>query len=374
MEKRIVHYDTTKYPQFIYHLGINTTVALTHAHLTKVFGDITLIDRTESLPSPINVKIKYPLPEYKTVSNIDDIGLQRACDLIDYANANNKTIRVMWSGGLDSTCALIWLLNCGKDINKFEVALNQYSIDEYPAFFYSVLQKLPIKIVNTGRYVLDIEDDVMLVTGEHGDQLFGNTVMKRFRSDVKLFGYDKYYYEHNINAMTLPMYPLFEMLFVEASLDVNGGPRIKEYLKPLIDRAPFKLKTLFDLTWWINFTMKWQEVGYRMTSTCPKKHDNHFGFFSSNEFQQWSMDEKNHIENKIDWNSVDPWNSTYKKALRNVILHYTGDTHYYSTKPKVDSLMHHNLNGMFLRYEDGTYDTFKDVILNIEDYKNIIVV
>jgi hypothetical protein len=371
--KNLIHYDGSKLGVLMYHFNIRTTPGSNNYHLSKMFGDISLIDRTETLDSAIKVKTTYPIPTtLKSVGDIDDIGMARAVELIDKANAENKTLRVMWSGGIDSTAALCWIMNCGKPINRFEIAYNQYSIDEYPAFYNGVLKNSSIPQVESTRYVLDIPDDIMLVTGEHGDQLFGSTLMKRFNnSSVKPYGYHEYDYEHNIHSMQLPMYPLTQMLFVEASDDnVNGRQRVYEYLKPLIDKAPFKLKTLYDLTWWLNFTLKWQEVAYRMTTSCPDKHNNHFGFFSSEEFQLWAMDEKNHMENKIDWSCSDPWNQSYKKALKEVIYKYTDDHYYRNNKPKVDSLMHHNLNGMCFRYDDGTYDTFKTIITNGVDFKN----
>lgn len=371
--KNLVHYDGTKLGVLLYHYNIRELHSYNNLHLSAMFGNITLIDRTETLPSAIKVKPTYPLPLFKTVGTLDNIGMSRAIEIIQRSNNENKTLRVMWSGGLDSTAALCWILNCGVPVNNLEIAYNKYSIDEYPVFYHNVLTRLPVKQVESTRYVLDIPDDVLLVTGEHGDQLFGSTVMKRFNnSRVKPYGYHEYEYEHNIHAMQLPMYPLMQMLFVEGSDDAIRGPeRIVEYLQPLINKAPFKLKSIFDLTWWLNFTLKWQEVGYRMTSSCPHKHNNHIGFFSSDDFQLWSMDEKNHIENKIDWSAPDPWNQTYKKALREVIYKYTLDEYYRVTKPKVDSLMHHNLNGMCFRYEDGTFDTFKTIITNGDQYKDM---
>jgi len=363
----IVHYNGSMLGLLMYHWNIKDSDAYNLQHLSKVFGEITLIDRTDTLKNPIKTKITYPMPkEWVTVPDINTIGLYRAKDILEKAKSLNKKIVLMWSGGLDSTAALMWFLATGLPLDNFEVALNQYSIDEYPAC-YEFLKRTKLTIVESNRYVLDIPNDTLLVTGEHGDQLFGSTVMKRFNNcKVKPYGYHEYQYEHNIHALNTPMYPLFSMLFVEASCDINGESRIREYLQPLIDKAPFKLKTLFDLTWWLNFTLKWQEVGYRMTTSCPDKHNSHIGFFSSEDFQLWAMDEKNHIENKINWNDSDPWNTSYKKALRDIIFRLTGDIYYRNTKPKVDSLMHHNLNGMCFRYDTGEIETLKDVIVGLD--------
>lgn len=367
--KHIVHYNGNALGVLMHHLQINRPSAVTFCQLSHLFNRVPLIDRTDTLGNPINIKITYPIPQnLNTVPDINTIGLYRAAEIINTAKTTNKKIKLMWSGGLDSTAALMWFLAVGVDFDNFEVALNKYSIEEYPSC-YEFLKRNKIPIVESTRYILDIPDDTLLITGEHGDQLFGSSpIIKRFNtSRVKPYGYHIHKYDHNILAMITPMYPLFSMLFVESSNDIKGASRVQDYLQPLIDKAPFKLKTVYDLTWWLNFTLKWQDVGYRMTTSCPDKHSNHIGFFSSEDFQLWSMDEKNHLENKIDWAVSDPWNQSYKKALRDVIFKLTGDVYYRDTKPKVDSIMHHNLNDMCFRYDDGTIDTFKDIVLNIEE-------
>lgn len=371
--KRVVHYNSQNIPDILYHVyGNKFPLHVTNMlHLISVFK-ISLIDRTETIKPLFDTKITTPIPNFYDVGHINSVGLDRANEIILRAKRESKKIRLLWSGGLDSTTALFWFLASGHDLKDiFEIGLNQHSIDEYPSC-YDFISRNNIPTVTVGKYLLDIPDDTLIVTGEHGDQLFGSTLFKRFNNRVPIYGYDKYNYVHNIKAMTLPAYPLFGNIFVECSGDINGAKRVEEYLQPLINKCPFNLTSVYDISWWLNFTMKWQDVYYRMTTSCPSKTNSHIPFFSSDDFQRWAMTEKNHKENKIDWSVDDPWNTSYKKALREVIHHYTGDTYYRETKPKVDSIMHHNLVGMSLRYDDGSYDTFKDVITGIDRYKETL--
>ena len=370
--KKIIHYNSHSIGDIIYHIfGNNTPEHVTNLnHLIEVFK-ISLIDRTETIRPYFDIKITDRIPSFEDVGHINYVGLSRADEIIRKAKAESKKIRLMWSGGLDSTTAFFWFLASGHDLKDiFEVGLNQHSIDEYPQC-YEYIKQNNIPTVTVSKYLLDIPEDTLIVTGEHGDQLFGSTLFKRFNIKVPIYGYHEYKYTHDIRAMTLPAYPLFGNIFIECSGDITGGERIEKYLQPLMEKCPFKLKTVYDISWWLNFTMKWQDVQYRMTTSCPTKEHNHIPFFSSVDFQRWAMTEKNHLENKIVWDSSNPW-STYKKALREVIQHYTGDVYYSNNKPKVDSIMHHNLNGMCLRYDDGSIDTFKDVVTNIDYYRETL--
>ena len=61
--------------------------------------------------------------------------MERATELINYSKESGRKIRLMWSGGMDSTCALCSLLMCNIDLDQLEVIMSYESIIEYPWFY-----------------------------------------------------------------------------------------------------------------------------------------------------------------------------------------------------------------------------------------------
>ena len=50
--------------------------------------------------------------------------------------------------------------------------------------------------------------------------------------------------------------------------------------------------TLFDYFWWLNFSLKWQQVTLRLPALrddAPQIYDSLRHFFRSGRFQQWSL-------------------------------------------------------------------------------------
>ncbi|MEO0729744.1 MAG: hypothetical protein AAFY64_05115, partial [Pseudomonadota bacterium] len=107
------------------------------------------------------------------------------------------------------------------------------------------------------------------------------------------------------------------------------------FLQPHIDRAPVPITDLFSCLWWLNFSLKWQAVQYRMFSSTRrmtfdiyKRQTVHF--FDTPDFQSWAL-------GNAGLGIRETW-STYKWPARQVITEFTGDTAYAATKAKVPSL------------------------------------
>lgn len=80
------------------------------------FG-VPLVDRTRTLPGPFLTQILDPIPEYDKdfAMTLPDICLARAEDVFN--RADGRDIHVLWSGGIDSTAALVALLMVSEPIN-----------------------------------------------------------------------------------------------------------------------------------------------------------------------------------------------------------------------------------------------------------------
>lgn len=297
----------------------------------RFFG-CALVDRTQTLHSGIHFKIvdalcgsegfgtdNLPRTE-KTFATICE---EQAKAIISQAEEKDKPIRVLWSGGIDSTTVLVALIQAleGNLKNRVEldVLLSQESIDEYPLFFKRFIE-------NKLKYTLFkapigpwISDRYITVTGEHGDQLFGSDKAK----NAILSG----------NAFRPVMNVLPHIISRKLGCSTRADTVI-EFLAPQIAQCPIPVNTLYDYLWWMNFSMKWQNVAYRLIANAglpPASLDTTiFHFFKHRDFQRWSI---SNPEAKIssDWTS-------YKYLAKKYIYEYCKDKEYLANKEKEPSL------------------------------------
>jgi len=232
-------------------------------------------------------------------------------------------IYIMYSGGIDSTSAVLsFVLSWSKEeLKRVYIVCTTESINEFPEFWNNIYQTFKGRILSSYVHVEKYCEQGYVVTGEHGDQVFGSDNVNKL---VLLFGEQSI---HGDWKKYIPM--LYDNLFGEAL-----SKRMMEVHAPAIAYCPFEIKTAFEWVWWFNFVNKWQHVKYRMLSfktwNNPKnnfKKINHF--FDTPEWQRWSLDNQ---DKKIGL-TLD----TYKLAAKQFIVSNTGFISYLK-KPKVGSL------------------------------------
>ncbi|PKV48022.1 hypothetical protein ATE84_5315 [Aquimarina sp. MAR_2010_214] len=106
----------------------------------EFFGTI-LIDRTETIDSGIDFRIIDKIPdESNTDLTFDEVCRIRATKI---TSSTKGKLKVLWSGGIDSTVALISLileLTDTDDIDRLQIVLSKESIIEYPKFFNDIIK------------------------------------------------------------------------------------------------------------------------------------------------------------------------------------------------------------------------------------------
>lgn len=294
--------------------------------LAARFWGSGLIDRTKTLDTGFPCKVLYPLPHLARAGNSPQYGMDRLCDdmgrrLVQESQETNKDLQVLWSGGIDSTAALVGILKAAREadgLNRIEVLLSEESIKEYPSFYHRFVRPLRLRFV-TAPVTSQMDPKKIIITGEHGDQIFGSAKAMRYVVDGRAF--DAY---QNV----------FPTILCEVLGTASNADLVLRFLQPLVDACPIKLKTVFDVFWWINFALKWQIVGlrlavFRVVDVLPTfralRH-----YFTHSSFQEWSL--ANH-DKKI----KDTWES-YKMPLKDYIFRFAGDADYRRDKVKVPSL------------------------------------
>lgn len=285
------------------------------------FFGATLIDRTQSLDAGIDYKVLEPLgtiePNQLTFSQVCEVRAQQLADL-----PGQRMVRVLWSGGIDSTVALTALIKVFMERNelvRLAVLLSKESISEFPSFYEEVIRPHMDYRLMEGTIYDCIDHREVNVTGEHGDQLFGSDKLKNHVISRDAFR----------PFMEVLPYAISRKLATEKYTD-----SLIDYLLPQLEKAPIDIHTYYDFMWWLNFSMKWQNVSLRLLHGLDKQYEqlnqSVFHFFQSHAFQSWSV-ANHHIKIKNTWPS-------YKYIAKEYIHSFHADQHYFQHKEKEPSL------------------------------------
>ncbi len=279
-----------------------------YARLFEVLNTRPYFDRTGACPCFLDVEILYPIPErdpgFRT--SFEQLCLTRAEELL----ALDKPVQMLWSGGIDSTAALIAFLRVGARPEQLEVLLTDDSVEEYPLFFERFIRPtLRHRFTERRALSRQLSRDTVSCTGEPCDQLFGN--LNKFLTRI---GWDKAF---------SPWQDLFPTDLVELC-------------EPIVAQAPVPLLTLNDYLWWMNFVLKYQQTSLRLLANLsgePSLKDYWAGmhpFYATEAFQLWSL-----AGNEP---KTGPSFESFKLPAKKIIYDFTQDTDYRNQKTKVGSL------------------------------------
>jgi hypothetical protein len=229
----------------------------------------------------------------------------------------------MYSGGIDSTAAVISFLRTwsSEELKRVYIMASHHSADEFLELWNVIVDKFKGRILPSFKHVEHYCNLGYVVTGEHGDQVFGSDIIRQI---VDKFGNE---------GIHKPWQDIMPAIYSD-----NFGPAIvKDFIaryEQTLGACPFPIRSSFDWIWWFNFTNKWQHVKYRLLAhktwnNPAESFKKIMHFYDTPAWQRWSFD--NH-DKKIA-GTLD----TYKLAAKEYIVGCTGFTDYIR-KPKVGSL------------------------------------
>jgi hypothetical protein len=291
-----------------------------YVHLVKFF-ETGVIDRTRTLECGFEYKTLDPLPELSPeVPDFEETILKRATTILKKAKEVGQRVLMLWSGGIDSTAALLALLEMCPDDPTQTIVLGSThgSFLEFPEMGIHLMQRQFEILPLVHPVSRQIPADFLVVTGEHGDQLFGSDKMLPLvASGLGNLPYEKY----------LPL------LMAEKLGTVEPVQKLMDYVRPVILKCPFKIKDICQCLWWFNYIFKWQQVSLRIPVWSGKPvqqlHDQCYHFYRSEDFQQWSL-------SKEDKNPSSP--TFYKSELKEFIHRRFACENYLENKTKEISL------------------------------------
>jgi len=318
-----------------------------------------VIDRTQSstkTPFPIEILDSIPLNINKIINtSFNDVVIKRAAALL----LTNKTIRVLYSGGLDSTVILLSLWECiNNGIGSYDqviVCCNTPSIIENPECWkHYVLPYFTIEEITETLENVSLEN--IYVMGENADQIFGSETIL-----------------HNLETLDQPInQENLKKFLKKKNIEDEYHNHFLNVYDNLIASCPINLNNVSDLMWWINFSCRWQADIF--TTLCFTKlfdnpinlkifEQNFRSFYNTQEFQELSLG-----NNLKKW-GVPPHPQNYKLDIRNYIKNFPHQAEWSDVKVKSPSLyralVQHNANHKML-----VTDTEHIYSLSLEDTKN----
>ena len=283
--------------------------------------------------------IENPLIDFPTnfTSTFEELVNRRAIELWDIG----KPIRLWWSGGIDSTCALVSLLQTRRLDTSLTVYLSTNSVQENPDF-YDILVKKKVKLQwhSFDNYVYDNnqlwDGQTINVNGGGGDELF-------------------------LAISSLMSIEEFFKIKDSDWIDVMKDSDMLNTVVKYIDMSPYKPKTYWELLWW--FARSIDDLLSRYLSPRflkdPSVYHLEYPFFYTDYFEKWAL------SNPYAGHNGDY--GTYKWPMKKYIYDYDKNEEYLNTKQKESSFRsvnkqpryegssrgHYVLNTIV--YEDGAY-------------------
>jgi hypothetical protein len=284
-------------------------------------------------------KINFPA---NFTSTFEELTNRRAVELWDIG----KPIRLWWSGGIDSTCALVSLLKTRRLDTRLTVYLSTNSVQENPRFYdLLVNKKVKLEWHSHKNYIYDnIElwnGQTINVNGNGGDELFLAI------------------------SSTMSMEEFFKIKDSDW-INIIKDSDMLNVVEKYIDISPYKPKTCWELLWW--FARSIDDLSTRYHSPRflkdPSVYHLEHAFFYTDYFEKWAL------SNPYAGHNGDY--GTYKWPMKKYIYDYDKNEEYLNTKQKESSFPliykkqsrylgisrgHYVLNKIV--YEDGTYVRYK---------------
>ena len=299
-----------------------------------IANSVCLIDRTENIQIPFNVKL-YDRFKMPTDLTSYDLTYEQCCDrraneLYTLSKQLDKPLLIFYSGGIDSTLMLISFFKAipENDRDRITVMMDYDSMKEYPAFYQTHIRG-KLKTLPSASFDNYFNKQYIIVGGEFNDQLFGSDIVIKYANMFTFEQITERYTRKNVSDF-----------FVGCGMTVEQADIWFNLLDASCKAAPVAVITIFDFLWWLNFNFKWQAVFFRMLMRCRSTSQSHIDqnfvdtyyhhFYGEEYFQVWSM---NNHDKKI----KDEW-KTYKHHAKNLIYEFTQDADYRDNKTKSPSL------------------------------------
>lgn len=265
-----------------------------------------LHDISNHVAHPFDVKTKTAYQFRTETRSFGDVCLHTAGKI---SSMTDRPIAVSWSGGIDSTAALVALLQI-VPVDRLTVVCTKNSIEEFPSFYHHKI-KDRLRVVDPGFLALHFRD-FFAVSGDGGDTVWG-VIDDSFWSAHSKNINDPW--QHCIDRAIMP-----DMDFVEEFCSWSGTD----------------ITSWLDLRTWFYLCCKWQDKCmrpyYLRHGLTPRDT---IAFYDFDTFQHWTMNNRDKIIGHT-------WQD-YKVPAKEFIFQYHNDIDYLRNKSKENSILNPDL-------------------------------
>jgi hypothetical protein len=286
-------------------------------------------DITNHVTHPFNIKTRTSY-EFRSESR----SFTELC--IDAANKiskiTNNPIALLWSGGIDSTAALVALMQV-IPLKQITVVCDHHSIEEYPTFYQDkIAPNLPV--ISIPEWHQNYQN-YFTVTGDGGDTVWGAV-------DSLFWARDQHRIRHNWK-------------------DCIDRPEVDiDFVEEFCSWSQVDIKTWIDLRTWFYLCCKWQDKCMRLYALHNDLTDQNAAAFYDldSSFQCWTM-------NNLDKIIGSSWEE-YKVPAKTFINNFHKDDSYFKYKSKVESPLRKTMTSA------ATYKNICPFAI-LEDYSSVVL-
>lgn len=318
--------------------------------IQEVSGSMTnqhvyLVDRTGLFKGKYRTKNEFPFAYKSCVETYEEILHSRAQAILKQADK----ITVSWSGGIDSTVALIALMKNASSLDRIKIAFELRSLKENPVLFKMIKNKIRYELVDGHMSRYKIDEDELFVVGEP-EKMWMRT------DDLETSLFESLPWKKSIEIQ-------FENHFLLKHSHIRDFlfQRLEEHIK----YSPIPIKSYDQLKWWIRISLKYDNGLKRYWKFFKKGNDQikrRIGFFSDDRFVNWAITNRN----KEDV-------SQRKEPMKKFIYDFDRNEDYYHNKKNEDSAWYINsLDEGFRkhRYDIRSLIAHDEIVLFVdENYK-----
>lgn len=343
-------------------------------NLARATGMESYIFRTGEWSDPFEtlVEPQFEMPDYDpnfslTFGEVSDL---RALEIRKLIRDTDRPIYLQWSGGIDSTVAIVSLLKNlnQEELKRITISLSSDTLLENPHFFNKFV-KGKLKVVDSENLLYNNykeNQNAFCITADTGDCIFGAELgnklyprMEYVSSDSELsdlylsvsskdIEYTRYrdiiisHFNRNLRLgiAGLNQSVLKNTIAEKLPGDEKFGELFYEKIVKNIKTSNVSIYSLHDFFWWTIFNGRYLHCALRAPVTYsvgPNKEslikDCVIQWYNSNEYQWWSMKNNNNGE-KL----TGPTQGQYKTAAKKYIYEFDRDEWYFYHKIKIISL------------------------------------
>jgi hypothetical protein len=250
------------------------------------------VDRLGVYASPVPVSYDLIPLDYSSIKVLPlEVALYMATREL---YSHNKPINILWSGGIDSTAALVALmLYRAPDDPPVKVIFNSNSVEEYPEYADFIAKNYNYFFCRDSsdyRYATYWAEGEMLTSGDCGDQLLGS----RRALQLGLSFDDNWTNWFHDPDLILHGYDAFPPAIRSVYSRNQIASILSEEVPSIVESSLIKINNLFDFYWWCNFRFKYHAVRWKIltyidgSALQPWMVKNYSPFYNSRALQRWS--------------------------------------------------------------------------------------